>query len=54
MPKPRKGETRDDFISRCMSDEESKRSFPGTDQRLAVCNSVWVGAGGRGLPRKAK
>ncbi len=41
MPKPRKGENKDDFISRCMSSEEAKNDFPDQDQRLAVCNSFW-------------
>ena len=39
MPTPRKNERRNDFVSRCMSDEESKRDFPRRDQRLAFCNS---------------
>lgn len=34
---PRDGESRSDFISRCMSAEES--AFPDRDQRLAVCSS---------------
>ena len=39
MPTPRSDEARDDFIERCMSDGESKRDFPDTDQRLAFCAS---------------
>ncbi|MCK5612913.1 hypothetical protein KAR91_64160 [Candidatus Pacearchaeota archaeon] len=53
MPEPRKDETKDEFISRCMDSDESKRSFPDNDQRFAVCNSTWREAGGKGLPRKA-
>jgi hypothetical protein len=41
MPKPNSTETHDEFITRCMSDEESKSSFPDVDQRYAVCESKW-------------
>ncbi len=41
MPKPKPNENHDDFISRCMSDEESMNSFPDVDQRYAVCESTW-------------
>ncbi len=40
LPKPRKGEKKDAFISRCMSNEEAKREFP-QQQRLAVCHTQW-------------
>lgn len=36
---PKKSETEQEFISRCMSEE--KDSFPETDQRYAVCKSKW-------------
>ena len=42
MPKPNPNETHDDFITRCMSDEESKSSFPDESQRYAVCESKWT------------
>lgn len=41
MPDPKPNENHDDFISRCMSDEESKSSFPDESQRYAVCESKW-------------
>jgi HK97 family phage prohead protease len=41
MPTPRDGESRDDFLDRCMSDNEAVNDFPDTDQRFAFCNSVW-------------
>ena len=41
MPSPQKNERQNDFIQRCMSSEESKRSFPKTDQRVAFCHSQW-------------
>lgn len=39
LPKPEMGETTEEFISRCMSDEKLNEEFPDTEQRLAVCNS---------------
>ena len=41
MPKPRPSETREEFISRCMGDEEARRDFPDQAQRAAFCNSQW-------------
>ena len=41
MPRPSGNESRDDFLSRCMADAESIADFPETDQRYAVCNSIW-------------
>lgn len=41
MPTPRDNEKQDDFISRCMSDEEMKRKHPEQDERYAVCKSFW-------------
>ena len=37
--RPNDKETREDFISRCMSDDKTTSEFPTTEQRLAVCNS---------------
>ena len=41
MPLPRKGkkESKDEFVSRCMSDPKVKNEFPDNDQRFAVCNN---------------
>src|SRR5690554_6488002 len=40
MPiEPREGETQDEFIERCMSEE--KESIPDQDQRLAACFDMW-------------
>lgn len=41
MPEPRENESRKDFISRCMSHEESIEMFPDEEQRLAVCHSIF-------------
>lgn len=41
MPKPRRNETRSQFIGRCMSDEEAKKTFPDHRQRVAFCINTW-------------
>lgn len=41
MPKPRKNENRDEFLNRCMADDEARADFPDNKQRYAVCNSFW-------------
>lgn len=41
MPTPHKGEKHEEWISRCMSDKEQKKTFPDQKQRYAVCESKW-------------
>jgi hypothetical protein len=41
MSQPIKGEKKDDFLKRCMVEQERVDSFPKEDQRFAVCNRVW-------------
>lgn len=41
LPKRRKDEEKDDFISRCMGDDESVKDFPDPAQRRAVCERQW-------------
>lgn len=41
IPKPHKGESQDDFVSRCMGDETMKNDYDDNKQRLAVCFSSW-------------
>ena len=41
MPMPGSSETEDEFLSRCMGDEEAMSDFPDEDQRYAVCISKW-------------
>ncbi|MFA5036679.1 MAG: hypothetical protein WC479_05835 [Candidatus Izemoplasmatales bacterium] len=41
MPNPTKDETREEYISRFMSSEEAKKSYPKEAQRLAVAHSMW-------------
>tara|TARA_R100000458_G_scaffold4896_1_gene3951 strand:+ start:17063 stop:18130 length:1068 start_codon:yes stop_codon:yes gene_type:complete len=39
MPDRREGESREDFMDRCMGDDKMNNEFPNTSQRAAVCNS---------------
>lgn len=41
MPTPRAGEARPDYVRRCMSDPETVGKYPETDQRFAVCMSMF-------------
>jgi ATP-dependent protease ClpP protease subunit len=41
LPKPRKGEDKNDFIERCMSSDMMRREYPKSGQRYAVCQSQW-------------
>lgn len=47
MPLPEKeaGETRSEFMVRCMADDTMVEEFPDRGQRLAVCNSQWEADG---------
>lgn len=40
IPKPNKGESKDDFIDRCMSDDKMVDEYK-RDQRYAICMSKW-------------
>ena len=39
IPKPRKGQKEQEFMSRCMGDETMNKEFPDQKQRVAVCLS---------------
>ena len=41
MPKPIKGESKEEFVARFMSSEEAKRDYPDKKQRLAIAYSMW-------------
>jgi len=42
MPLPaRTGETKDQFIKRCMADSVMQEEFPNLEQRAAICLSIW-------------
>jgi len=37
IPKKRKDEKKDDFVSRCMGDETMVKDYPDQKQRYAIC-----------------
>jgi len=39
LPSKKKDESKEDFISRCMSNSQAKKDFPDQKQRSAVCFS---------------
>ena len=41
LVKPNDKETREDFMSRCMSDDKTTSEYPKATQRLAVCSSQY-------------
>jgi hypothetical protein len=42
MPEPpRKGETKAEFLKRCIGDEGSKREHPDARKRYGFCNGYW-------------
>lgn len=42
MPKPGGKETREEWVARCMADPGHNSKFPNSDQRFAVCMSMWA------------
>lgn len=41
LPTPNSGESRDDWLSRCMGNDTMNEDFPDNEQRYAVCNEIW-------------
>ena len=41
MPRPRKGETKEEFISRYMGSKEAIETYPDEKQRYIVALNVW-------------
>lgn len=41
LPKPSKGESKNDFIQKCMSNNHIQNDFDKQDQKVAVCMSLW-------------
>ena len=44
MPTPKAGETKKDFIARCIPIVIDDKTAEDTDQAVAICNSVWAEA----------
>lgn len=53
LPKPRKGESRSEFVSRFM-ESGAPREFKSKEQALAVAYSQWRKAHGSNAGRKGK
>ena len=45
LVKPNANESRQDFMSRCMSDDKSRSEYPDAKQRFAVCSNQYSGKG---------
>lgn len=41
LPKPKKNESHDDFLDRCMGDDVMVQEYPDEKQRYAVCQGQW-------------
>jgi len=41
IPKPKTGEEKDKFVSRCMADSVMNKEYPDNKQRAAICYSQW-------------
>jgi len=41
LPKPSNGESRNEFVSRCMGDSIMRQEYPHQDQRSAVCYNLF-------------
>ncbi|MCD7896626.1 MAG: hypothetical protein LUG50_08135 [Planctomycetaceae bacterium] len=43
MPKPKKNEDKQEFVSRCIADvtRKDKDKYPSVEQRAAICYSEW-------------
>jgi hypothetical protein len=41
LPQKRKGEPRDKFMSRCITDPKAREEFKDIKQRIAVCDSLY-------------
>jgi hypothetical protein len=37
LPEKKEGESKNQFVARCIADETAKREFPDMVQRVAVC-----------------
>ena len=52
LPSPRKGQSEDEFIGSCMSNEIMKKEFSDHKKRVAVCYSRWRKFRGGSKPAK--
>ena len=50
--KPQEDEGHGDFMQRCMGSGTMNEEYPDSDQRYAVCQSIWDDKGGKKMPIK--
>lgn len=41
LPEPKKDETEDDFMDRCLSNENVNKEFPDKNERYGFCITRW-------------
>ena len=41
IPKPKQGERREDFLSRCLSSDIMQQEYSDNSQRMAVCSTAY-------------
>jgi hypothetical protein len=41
IPKPRKSESKERFLARCMGNPVMEKEYKDEEQRYAVCNQQW-------------
>ena len=51
---PSSGESQDDFINRCMSNDTMQSEFPEQDQRVAICFDTWRDSKNKQLEKARK
>lgn len=54
LPKPKKGETKKDWDSRCMGNPTMKKEYPDQKQRYAVCSDIWRRKKGNSMEKDKK
>lgn len=51
VPKPKKGEPKDEFISRCMHEVSQSTTDRPVEQRVAICMNAWRAEHGGSPPK---
>lgn len=54
LPRPNDGESKAEWIDRCMSHDTMVADFEDTDQRLAICQSIWEDSRSRIMAKNEK
>lgn len=42
LPTPIQNESQQEFIARCVQDDQARQDFPNIEQRSAVCFTQWM------------